>query len=147
MIDTTTPLTSAPSAARSRRASRPTASPTRPTPARSGASRRTRLTIPRTFSDPAVDPFDQIEWDQRTAEITDDSGKTIFRQDHVEVPKSWSQLATKVVCSKYFYGDPAKPERERSVRQLIHRVTGPSPTGASRTAISRRRTARSSTAN
>src|SRR5690606_19083243 len=55
--------------------------------------------------------------------ITDDSGKVIFRQDNVEVPKSWSQLATKVVCSKYFYGDPAKSERETSVCQLIHRVT------------------------
>ncbi len=75
------------------------------------------------FSTPGVSPFDQLEWDQRTAEITDDSGKVIFRQDRVEVPKSWSQLAAKVVCSKYFYGDPAKPERETSVRQLIHRVT------------------------
>ena len=70
-----------------------------------------------------MNPFDQIEWERRTAEITDDSGKTIFKQEGVEVPKSWSQLATKVVCSKYFYGDPAKPERENSVKQLIHRVT------------------------
>jgi ribonucleoside-diphosphate reductase alpha chain len=75
------------------------------------------------FSDPNVKPFDQIEWERRTAEITDDSGKAIFKQDNVEVPKNWSQLATKVVCSKYFYGDPAKAEREQSVRQLIHRVT------------------------
>ena len=37
---------------------------------------------------------------------------------------TWSQLATNVVVSKYFYGDPKNPqERERSVRQLIHRVT------------------------
>jgi len=82
-----------------------------------------RLLLKRVFSDAKVAPFDQIEWERRTAEITDDSGKVIFKQDHVEVPKSWSQLATKVVCSKYFYGDPAKPEREQSVRQLIHRVT------------------------
>ena len=27
------------------------------------------------------------------------------------------------VVSKYFYGDPNKSERERSVRQLVHRVT------------------------
>jgi ribonucleoside-diphosphate reductase alpha chain len=50
-------------------------------------------------------------------------GKVIFKQENVEVPKSWSVLATKVVVSKYFYGDPAKSERETSVRQLIHRVT------------------------
>ncbi len=82
-----------------------------------------RMPITRVFSDPKTSPFDQIEWERRTAEITDDSGKVIFKQEGVEVPRTWSQLATKVVCSKYFYGDPAKPEREQSVRQLIHRVT------------------------
>ncbi len=94
-----------------------------PVPARKASRKPTRLVIPHVFSDPKVEPFDQIEWERRTAEITDDSGKVIFKQEGVEVPKSWSQLATKVVCSKYFYGDPAKPEREHSVRQLIHRVT------------------------
>jgi len=29
----------------------------------------------RVFSDAAVAPFDQIEWERRTAEINDDSGK------------------------------------------------------------------------
>ncbi len=82
------------------------------------------LRIQRIFSDAKVNPFEQIEWDKRTAEITDDTGKVIFKQEGVEVPKSWSVLATKVVCSKYFYGDPQKAgEREYSVRQLIHRVT------------------------
>src|SRR5688572_30311354 len=61
------------------------------------------LKVQRVFSDAKVKPFDQIEWEQRTAEITDDSGKVIFKQDNVEVPKSWSVLATKVVVSKYFY--------------------------------------------
>ncbi len=81
------------------------------------------LRVNRVFSAPKISPFDQVEWEKRTAEITDDTGKVIFKQENVEVPKAWSVLATKVVCSKYFYGDPAKPEREHSVRQLIHRVT------------------------
>jgi len=81
------------------------------------------MRVERVFSDARTAPFDQIEWSKRTAEITDDTGKTIFRQENVEVPASWSQLATKVVCSKYFYGDISKSEREHSVRQLIHRVT------------------------
>ncbi len=81
------------------------------------------LRVERVFSNARVKPFDQIEWNKRTAEITDDTGKTIFKQENVEVPAAWSQLATKVVCSKYFYGDVAKAEREHSVRQLIHRVT------------------------
>ncbi len=67
-------------------------------------------------------PFDQIEWEKRTAEITDDAGKVIFKQENVEVPKSWSLLATKVVVSKYFYGEMHTAERETSVRQLIHRI-------------------------
>ena len=81
------------------------------------------------FSDPELHPFDQVEWETRTAEITDDSGKVIFKQEQVEVPKSWSVLATKIAVSKYFYGDiargtdPAQHGRETSVRQLVHRVT------------------------
>ncbi len=79
--------------------------------------------VPRVFSDAKVKPFDQIEWEQRTAEITDDAGKVIFKQENVEVPKSWSLLATKVVVSKYFYGEHDTAERETSVRQLIHRIS------------------------
>jgi len=93
----------------------------RTTPARNQG--KPTLKIDRVFSDAKVKPFDQIEWDRRTAEITDDSGKVIFKQENVEVPKSWSVLATKVVVSKYFYGEQGTSERETSVRQLIHRVT------------------------
>jgi ribonucleoside-diphosphate reductase alpha chain len=85
--------------------------------------KRHPLKIERVFSDAKRNPFDQIEWDWRTAEITDDAGKVIFKQENVEVPKSWSQLATKVVVSKYFYGEQNTSERETSVRQLIHRIT------------------------
>src|ERR1051325_3099681 len=80
------------------------------------------LRIDRVFSNARINPFDQIEWEKRTAEITDDNGKVIFKQEGVEVPKSWSQLATKVVVSKYFYGEQNTPERETSVKQLMHCV-------------------------
>jgi ribonucleoside-diphosphate reductase alpha chain len=89
----------------------------------SAPPRRSGLSVPRVFSRADVNPFDALEWEHRTAEITDDAGKTIFRQEHVEVPKSWSILATKVVVSKYFYGENGTGEREHSVRQLVHRVT------------------------
>ena len=78
--------------------------------------------IERTFSAEGINPFDQVKWEKRTAEITDDRGKVVFKQKDVEVPEFWSQLATKVVVSKYFYGEQNTPERESSVRQLIHRV-------------------------
>jgi ribonucleoside-diphosphate reductase alpha chain len=96
---------------------------------RSDKKKKTGLRFKRVFSDAAVAPFDQVEWERRTAEITDDSGKVIFKQEDIEVPKSWSALATKIAVSKYFYGDiangtdPYKGGRETSVRQLIHRVT------------------------
>jgi ribonucleoside-diphosphate reductase alpha chain len=70
-----------------------------------------------------ADPFDTVEWDRRTAAIKDESGKVLFEQTDAEVPKSWSQLAANVVVSKYFYGEINTPEREQSVRQVIHRVT------------------------
>jgi ribonucleoside-diphosphate reductase alpha chain len=85
--------------------------------------RRSGLTIARVFSKAGVNPFDELEWERRTAEITDDSGRTIFKQETVEVPKNWSVLATKVVVSKYFYGENGTSEREQSARQLVHRVT------------------------
>src|SRR5881398_884810 len=106
-------------------------------PTHSAARRKNRmerkknggLRFKRVFSDAAIAPFNQIGWEQRTAEITDDSGKVIFKQENIEVPKSWSALATKIAVSKYFYGDigngtdPHKSGRETSVRQLVHRVT------------------------
>lgn len=82
------------------------------------------LSFRHVFSTPGTNPFDQVEWDRRKASITDDKGKVIFEQENIEIPKSWSMLATNVVASKYFYGDPNKKnEREYSIRQLIHRVT------------------------
>ncbi len=80
------------------------------------------LKIERHFSDVSVHPFDQIEWDIREAKIAGDAGEVIFEQKNVEVPASWSQLATKVVVSKYFYGDIEGGQREYSIKQLVHRV-------------------------
>ncbi len=87
-----------------------------------GSPRGKRLDLERVFSTANVSPFDQIEWDKRTAEIVDDAQNVIFKQENVEVPKTWSPLATKVVVSKYFYGEQGTPEREVSVRQLVHRI-------------------------
>ncbi|HVJ66598.1 MAG TPA: vitamin B12-dependent ribonucleotide reductase [Caulifigura sp.] len=69
-----------------------------------------------------VDPFDTVEWEKRTAAIKDENGKVLFEQTDCEIPKDWSALATNVVVSKYFYGEHKTPERETSVRQVIHRV-------------------------
>src|ERR1700704_4731254 len=82
----------------------------------------TGLTFDRRWTTPGVHPYDEITWETRTAAIGNESGKTVFEQKDVEVPKFWSQLATNVVVSKYFRGHVGTPERETSVRQLIDRV-------------------------
>ena len=80
------------------------------------------LAIERHFTRAGEDPFDRVEWELRSARITNERGETLFEQTGVEVPKSWSQLATNVVVSKYFRGHVGTPERESSVKQLIGRV-------------------------
>ncbi len=80
------------------------------------------LTVKRFFTTPGVDPADEIAWEYRTASITGEDGKVVFEQKNVEVPKSWSMLATNVVASKYFRGQVGTPDRETSVRRLVGRV-------------------------
>ena len=65
------------------------------------SARQKGLTFQRVFSTKDKAPLDDVEWERRTAEITEDSGKVIFRQEDVEVPKTWSPLATKIAVSKY----------------------------------------------
>ncbi|MGA8678097.1 MAG: vitamin B12-dependent ribonucleotide reductase [Candidatus Acidiferrales bacterium] len=84
--------------------------------------RATGLEFQRRFTDGKTPPFDKVEWERRTALIGNDKGQVIFRQENVEVPKTWSMTATNIVASKYFHGKPNTPERETSVRQLIGRV-------------------------
>ncbi|MHC5019871.1 MAG: vitamin B12-dependent ribonucleotide reductase [Planctomycetota bacterium] len=80
------------------------------------------LVISRRNTTPGVHPFDEIEWELRTAAINSDTGEVVFQQDDIEVPAFWSQMATNVVVSKYFKGGVGTPQRERSVKQLISRV-------------------------
>ncbi|MBW2716074.1 MAG: vitamin B12-dependent ribonucleotide reductase, partial [Deltaproteobacteria bacterium] len=81
-------------------------------------------TVSRHFTTAGEDPYDFVEWETRSAKIANENGEIVFEQTDVEVPKTWSQLATNVVVSKYFRGHIGTPERENSVRQLIDRVVG-----------------------
>jgi ribonucleoside-diphosphate reductase alpha chain len=80
------------------------------------------LEYERFFATEGVDPFDEVEWDLRSAVIGSEKGEIVFEQRDVEIPKAWSQQATNIVVSKYFRGQIGTPERERSVKQLIGRV-------------------------
>jgi len=89
---------------------------------RKQAQRAKGLSVPRLFTNSRVSPFDEVEWERRSASISNDKGEVIFRQDDVETPKNWSQTATNIVASKYFHGKLGSAQRETSVRQLISRV-------------------------
>jgi len=84
---------------------------------------RKGLKVSRRWTRATVHPFDEIAWEPRSATIGNEKGEVVFEQKDVEVPASWSQLATNVVVSKYFRGALGTPQRERSVKQLIGRVS------------------------
>src|SRR5438270_4451475 len=80
------------------------------------------LTFKRFFTKAGVSPYDEVEWELRTALITDAQGAPIFEQKNVEVPKDWSMTAANIVASKYLHGTIGTRERETGVRQLVGRV-------------------------
>ena len=92
------------------------------------------LTISRYFSKKDKDPFTtgyrggSLEYKTATAEVQEMDKETkkpvvVFRQEGVEVPSNWGQLATSTIANKYFYGDQANPEeRESSSKQVFGRV-------------------------
>jgi ribonucleoside-diphosphate reductase alpha chain len=91
-------------------------------PAARTAALRPALQFDRFFSKPNVSPYDEVQWERRTASITDASGKSIFEQKDVEIPIDWSMTATNIVASKYLHGQLGTPERESGVRALVGRV-------------------------
>ncbi len=84
---------------------------------------RTGLTFTPYFTTPGVHPYDVLEWERRDAVIYNEKGDVIFKQGQVEVPASWTQLATDIAASKYFRkaGVPGTGA-EDSIRELVTRV-------------------------
>ncbi|HVE92508.1 MAG TPA: vitamin B12-dependent ribonucleotide reductase [Actinomycetota bacterium] len=80
------------------------------------------LHVGRLFTRPDVHPYDEIEWEMRTASIVGRGGHVSFEQREVEFPRSWSQNATNIVAEKYFRGQMNTPQREWSLRQIVDRV-------------------------
>ncbi len=102
------------------------------------------MKITRRFTKPGQDVFETVQWDTRGSRIADADGKVVFEMRDAEVPRSWSQLATDILVSKYFRkagvpllnedgtpktderGNPGKPAMgpETSARQVINRLAG-----------------------
>lgn len=91
-------------------------------PAVTQRPRNKGLVMTALFTRPGIDPFDEIEWEKRRALIKNDKGEAVFESNEIEVPKTWSMLATNIVASKYFYGAHGASVQEKSLRQLVSRV-------------------------
>ncbi|MBI2501196.1 MAG: vitamin B12-dependent ribonucleotide reductase [Deltaproteobacteria bacterium] len=81
------------------------------------------LTMERRFTKEGLSPYDMVEWEKRSSVIKEPDGRVVFEMHNLEIPKSWSQLATDIVAQKYFRkaGVP-KEGHETSVRQVIYRI-------------------------
>ncbi len=86
-------------------------------------SRGRGLRFKRVYTTPGVDPYDGIAWEIRTSRIANPDGSVVFELKDIEVPGSWSQLATDILASKYLRkaGVPATGH-ETSARQTVTRV-------------------------
>src|SRR5256885_12582096 len=99
------------------------------------------MKITRRFTKPGQDVFSTVEFEKRTSRIANPDGSVVFEMTDAEIPKSWSQLATDIMVSKYFRkagvpqrdadGLPLRDEHgneilgpEKSARQVIHRLAG-----------------------
>jgi ribonucleoside-diphosphate reductase alpha chain len=82
------------------------------------------IRVERYFTKEGVHPYDELNWEMRTAKITNEKGEAIFEQNNIETPDFWSQTATNIVAQKYFRGKVGTPEREASMKQLMSRVAG-----------------------
>lgn len=74
-----------------------------------------------------VTPFDLFKYEYRTSAIKNPNGDIVFEMKNVEVPASWSQVATDILAQKYFRkaGVPQADGSlgsETSVKQVAHRL-------------------------
>ena len=81
------------------------------------------LEFPRVFTLPGVDPFDEVEWEQRSAVIGNETRRggvrAARRRDSDASGRSRRPTSSSRSISA---GQIGTPERERSVKQLIGRV-------------------------
>lgn len=85
------------------------------------------LKINRYYTRDGVSPYDMFDYEYRISEIRNPDGKLIFSVNNVEVPRSWSQVATDILAQKYFRkaGVPQADGSlgsETSVKQVAHRM-------------------------
>ncbi len=93
-------------------------------PEKDNAGKKLGLKVSRRFTKPGENVFDTVQWDKRTTTISDEKGNIISQITDVEVPTTWTQLATDILAYKYLRkaGVPTKEGREVSLKQAVYRI-------------------------
>ncbi|MDW3119366.1 MAG: vitamin B12-dependent ribonucleotide reductase [Roseovarius pacificus] len=83
------------------------------------------MKIERKFTKAGQDAYAALDFVTTSSEIRNPDGTTVFKLDNVEVPASWSQVASDVIAQKYFRkaGVPQKLTRveEKDVPEFLWR--------------------------
>ncbi len=83
------------------------------------------MKIDRKFTQAGSDAYAELTFTTTSSEIRNPNGSVVFKNDAVEVPASWSQVASDVIAQKYFRkaGVPArlKKVREKGVPEFLWR--------------------------
>ena len=85
------------------------------------------LSFPRYFTKDGVNVYDLFQYEKRSSVIRNPAGDAVFEMNDVEVPASWSQVATDILAQKYFRkaGVPQADGSlgsEKSIKQVAHRM-------------------------
>jgi len=60
------------------------------------------MKIERKFTTAGQDAYASLNFTKTVSEIRNPDGSVVFKLDDVEVPASWSQVASDVIAQKYF---------------------------------------------
>ncbi len=99
------------------------------------------MKITRRFTKDDQSPYDQFQYTYRSSVLRNPDGSVVFQMEDIEVPQSWSQVATDILAQKYFRkaGVPLQDSEgkaltdengrqrtgsEKSVRQVVDRLAG-----------------------
>lgn len=85
------------------------------------------LKVERYFTKEGKNVYDLFRYEKRSSVIRNPSGDAVFEMNDVEVPASWSQVATDILAQKYFRKAMVpQPDgttgSEKSIKQVAHRM-------------------------
>ena len=99
----------------------------------------TGLKVDRLFTSPKTNSLDEVSYEPRSCKIINPDGSVVFEMKNIEVPKSWSRVASDILISKYVrkkgvpqldrFGSLIKDKygktklgAERSAKQVVSRI-------------------------